>query len=284
MQQLKRSYPDLEFAIEKIKTSGDRARKASLDRIGGQGVFVKELEEALLAGDIDLAVHSLKDMPTELSPKFKLAAVGMRADPRDVLISKSGACLAELSKGASLGTGSPRRSIQLKALRPDIQIRPLRGNIDTRVRKVHSGELDGAILAAAALLRLGWEEKIAEYLPIEDCLPAAGQGALAVEVRAEDAEMSELAAACNHGPTQQSVAAERAFLQGVGGGCRAPIAALGVVAEGSLRLEGMVASADGGKMLRASQEGSPAAAEQVGRTLAHKLLEMGARELMAGAE
>ena len=283
VRQLKRSHPGLEFAISKIRTTGDRARKAPLAQIGGQGVFTKELEEALLAGDIDLAVHSLKDVPTELSPQFRLAAVGMRADPRDVLISRSGARLAGLPKEASVGTGSLRRAIQLRALRPDIRICPLRGNIDTRLGKVERGELDGVVLAAAALLRLGWEEKIAEYLPIEHCLPAVGQGALAVEVRGEDAKMCELVAVLDHGPTRQSVAAERAFLQGLGGGCQAPIAALGVVADGSLKLEGMVSNTDGSKILWASQEGSPGAAEQVGRMLAHNFLEMGAGELIAGA-
>jgi hydroxymethylbilane synthase len=281
--QLKQRHPDLEFTIEKVKTTGDRARKAPLAQIGGQGVFTKELEEALLAGDIDLAVHSLKDVPTEMSSQFRLAAVGMRADPRDVLISRSGACLAGLPKEASVGTGSLRRAIQLRALRPDIRIYPLRGNIDTRLGKVGRGELDGVVLAAAAMVRLGWVERIAEYLAIEHCLPAVGQGALAVEVRGKDAKMCELAAVCDHEPTRQSVAAERAFLQRLGGGCQAPIAALGVVADGSLKLEGMISNVDGSKTLRASQEGSPGAAEQVGRILAHNLLEMGAGELIAGA-
>jgi len=281
LQQLRESYHDLEFHVRQIKTSGDRHRTTSLAQMGGQGIFTKELEEALLSGEIDMAVHSLKDIPTELSSEFKLAAVGMRIDARDAFVSKSGKPLSELPEGASVGTGSERRAVQLKAFRPDIQIRPLRGNIDTRLSKLHSGELDGIIVAAAAMLRMGWEHRITEYLPIEFFLPAVGQGALAVEIRASDQELAALLSVANDEPTLQSVQAERAFLSAVGGGCRAPIAALGAVTDNSLHLKGMVASSDGSRTLRAAQDGSPAEPEKIGKLLAEKLLALGAQDLIA---
>lgn len=281
VQRLRESYHDLEFPVKRIKTSGDRDRAKSLVEIGGRGIFVKELEEALLSGEIDMAVHSLKDMPTELGSEFKLAAVGMRIDARDALVSKSGKPLSELPEGACVGTGSERRAVQLKAFRPDIQIRPLRGNIDTRLSKLYSGELEGIIVAAAAMLRMGWADKITEYLPIELFLPSVGQGALAVEVRALDQELSDLLSVVNDEPTWQSVQAERAFLSALGGGCRAPIAALGAVTGNSLHLEGMVASSDGSRTLRAAEYGSPDDSEKIGKLLVEKLLSLGAQELIA---
>jgi hydroxymethylbilane synthase len=281
VQRLRESYHDLEFHIKRIKTSGDRYRTTSLAEIGGQGIFIKELEEALLSGEIDMAVHSLKDMPTELSSAFKLAAVGMRIDARDAFLSKSGKPLSEMPAGACVGTGSERRAVQLRAYRPDIQIRPLRGNIDTRLSKLYSGELEGIIVAAAAMLRMGWGDRITEYLPIELFLPSVGQGALAVEIGALDQELSGLLSVVNDEPTWQSVQAERAFLSALGGGCRAPIAALGTVADNSLHLEGMVASSDGSRTIRAAEHGAPADSEKIGKLLAEKLLSLGARELIA---
>ncbi len=281
VQRLRESYHDLQFHVRRIKTGGDRDRTTSLAQIGGRGIFIKELEEALLSGEIDMAVHSLKDVPTELSPEFKLAAVGMRIDARDAFLSKSGKPLSELPQGACVGTGSQRRAAQLKAFRPDIQIRPLRGNIDTRLTKLYSGELEGMIVAAAAMLRMGWEHRITEYLPVELFLPSAGQGALAVEIRALDQEPSALLSVVNDEATWQSVQAERAFLSALGGGCRAPIAALGTVIDTSLHLEGMVASSDGSRTLRAAEDGSPAEPEKLGKLLAEKLLSLGAQELIA---
>ena len=280
VQRLRECYHDLEFHVKRIKTSGDRDRTTSLAEIGGQGIFTKELEEALLSGEIDMAVHSLKDMPTELSSEFKLAAVGMRIDARDAFLSRSGKPLSELPEGACVGTGSERRAVQLRVFRPDIQIRPLRGNIDTRLSKLYSGELEGIIVAAAAMLRMGWGDRITEYLPIELFLPSVGQGALAVEIRAFDQELSGLLSVVNDEPTWQSVQAERAFLSALGGGCRAPIAALGTVADNSLHLEGMVASSDGSRTLRAAEDGAPADPEKIGKLLAEKLLSLGARELI----
>jgi hydroxymethylbilane synthase len=246
------------------------------------GVFVKELEEALLDGHIDLAVHSLKDMPTQIPEGLYLAAVTERNDPRDVLVSGEKK-LAELPSGAKIGTGSLRRAIQLGLCRPDLEVCSIRGNIDTRLRKVVKGEFDGVILAAAALKRLGWEDRISEYLPVKEFLPAVGQGALAVEARCDDGDLAEICANLNHMPTWQSIAAERAFLSALGGGCRAPIAALASVDGDVISVEGMVADAGKKEILRSSEEGSAAAPEETGARLAKKLLSMGADEFLAEA-
>jgi hydroxymethylbilane synthase len=270
--------PGIEVGITKIVTTGDRNR-----RIGGTStaIFVKELEEALLEGRIDLAVHSLKDVPTEVPPALCLMAATERLDPRDALVANLK--LAELASGAKIGTGSLRRTAQLRSYRPDLRTYPIRGNIDTRLRKVSTGEFDGVIVAAAAMLRLGWEDRITEYLPLGDFLPAVGQGALAIEGRFGDKEIAELVSPLNHLPTWQGVTAERAFLHALGGGCRAPVAALGVVSGDTLRLEGMVASISDGKGLHALEEGDAVSAEDIGVGLAQKMLAMGAAEIIAEA-
>ncbi|MBI2957757.1 MAG: hydroxymethylbilane synthase [Chloroflexi bacterium] len=269
--------PDIEVTFKTITTTGDRDRSVSLDEVGGQGIFVKELERALATGRIDLAVHSLKDVPTELGAGLKLAAVLPREDPRDVLVSATGLNLAELPPRSRLGTDSRRRAAQLKAVRPDVAPCPLRGNIDTRLRKVRSGEMEGAILAAAALLRLGYADRIAEYLPLGSFLPAVGQAAIAVEVRAGDRASEFAASSINDERTMQAVMAERAFMRTLGGGCRAPIAALGSVVDGRLVIEGMVASADYSRVIRDRAEGPAVDAEAVGRGLALAILERGGR-------
>ena len=273
-------HPQIEFAIEKIKTRGDEETKASLTEIGGQGVFVKELEEALLAGTIDMAVHSIKDMPTLINRRLKLAAITERADARDVLVSGTGKGLMELPSGATIGTGSQRRAVQIHACRPDLQVRQIRGNVDTRLKKTFSGEFDGIILAAAALIRMGWQNKITEYLPLDSFLPAVGQGALAVVIRADDMEMEQLVLQINNEPTYQSVLAERSFLLHLGGGCRAPIAALGVVKDDILELQGMIASADGNRIMEDRQEGHAEFPDQAGRLLAQKMIQKGANQLL----
>jgi len=247
--------------------------------MAGVGVFVKELEAALLDGRIDLAVHSLKDLPTEIPEGLCLAAVAERLDPRDILASRSGR-LAELAPGSRIGTGSIRRTVQLVAYRPDLEVRSVRGNVDTRLRKVASGELDGVILAATAMLRLGWEDRITEYLPLEHFLPPAGQGALGIEIQANDEEIGELVSRLNHQPTWQSVVAERTFLSALGGGCRAPIATLGTVKGNTLKLRGMVSDASGQKILSASAEGNATTPEQLGIQLAGKMLKMGAAKFI----
>ena len=277
--QLKEANPHLKFSLSKIVTEGDRNRRFSLDRMAGVGVFVKELEAALLDGRIDLAVHSLKDLPTEIPEELYLAAVVERLDPRDILVSRSGR-LAELAPGSRIGTDSIRRAIQLAAYRADLEACRIRGNVDTRLRKVSSGELDGVILAATAMLRLGWADRITEYLPLEYFLPPAGQGALGIEIRANDEEIGELVSHLNHQPTWQSVVAERTFLSALGGGCRAPIATLGTINGNTLKLMGMLSDTSGKKILRASGEGSTTTPEQLGMRLAHKMLKMGASQFI----
>ncbi len=271
--------PKLEVSLSKIITKGDRNRHTQLDNVAGVGVFVKELEGALLDNRIDIAVHSLKDVPTDIPLDLRLLAVTERLDPRDVLVSKSR--LDELAPGSRIGTGSLRRTVQLTQYRPDLKVCSIRGHVDTRLRKVSSGEVDGVIVAAAALLRLGWEDKITEYLPLEHFVPAVGQGVLVIEMRLDDEEVAALVSPVNHLPTWQSVMAERAFLSALGGGCRAPIAALGTVNGATLKLEGMVADVSGKKMLRATEEGSSMSPEQVGVQLAQKMLGMGASEFIA---
>ncbi|MHB8085828.1 MAG: hydroxymethylbilane synthase, partial [Dehalococcoidia bacterium] len=211
--RIKAANPNVEVSVREIATSGDRDRHTQLDRLG-TAVFVKELEEALLRREIDVAVHSLKDLPTEFPEGLGLIAVSERQDPRDVLVAK--APLKQLDAGARIGTGSLRRSIQLRLQRPDLVICPIRGNVDTRLRKVTSGEVDGFIVAAAAMLRLGWQDQITEYLDVDSFLPAVGQGALAVEARLEDEEIYELISPVNHLPTWQCITAERSFLQELG--------------------------------------------------------------------
>lgn len=282
VERLKRAHPGLQSAIRIITTSGDRDRHTDLAVLGGQGVFTKELEESLLRNDVDLAVHSLKDMPSEVSPGLKLAAIAGRDDPRDALISRTGEKLASLPAGALVGTGSQRRALQLRVLRPDLKTAPLRGNVDTRLHKLAAGEYDAIILAAAALLRMGWGNKITEYLPADVFLPAVGQGALALEVRESDAEMVELVSAVNDVEAERAVTAERAFLAALGGGCRAPIAAHATISDGALALTAMVGGTTGSRTLSGRESGKPEDAVQIGRRLAERLLQMGAGEFIGG--
>ncbi|MFC1985163.1 hydroxymethylbilane synthase [Chloroflexota bacterium] len=281
--KLRDANPETEVIISRIITKGDRNRHVQLDRMAGIGGFVKELEEALLDGRIDLAVHSLKDMPTQISQGLCLIAVTERLDPRDALVSR-GHRLAELAPGSRIGTGSLRRAVQLRTCRPDLTVCSIRGNVDTRLRKVASGEFAGVILAAAAMKRLGWEDRISEYLPLEHFLSAVGQGVLAVEARLDDREIAKIVASLNHIPTWQSTTAERAFLFALGGGCRAPIAALGTVNGATLKLDGMVADVNGERVVHASVEGDAVSPEELGKQLAQKVLAMGAAEFIAGVK
>jgi len=277
---IRQLHPDTEICISKITTRGDRESTAKLENIAGLGVFVKELEEALLDGRIDMAVHSLKDMTTDIAPELHLAAVIKRVDPRDVFISR-GKTLGEMPPGAKIGTGSLRRAIQLKVYRDDLEICSIRGNIDTRMRKVTDGEYDGTILAAAALKRLKLDNNTYEYLSKEQFLPAVGQGALAMEVCSNSDDVICAIAPLNHLSTWQSITAERAFLKALGGGCRAPIAALGIVKDNYLRLEGMVGSISRNKLLQSFEEGDAEDANSIGIRLADKLLGMGGDEFIA---
>jgi hydroxymethylbilane synthase len=272
--------PDIEVSISKIVTTGDKDQRSWPDN-KVTAMFVTELEQALLEGRIDIAVHSLKDMPTELPGGLCLLAVTERLDSRDALVAK--ARLNELAAGSRIGTGSLRRTVQLRGYRPDLVVRPIRGNIDTRLGKVENGEFDGVIVAAAAMLRLGLKEEITEYLPLESFLPAVGQGALAVEARLDDKKIAGLVSPLNNLISWQAITAERAFLHALGGGCRAPVAALGTVNGSRLGLEGMVASIDGRKILRAAEEGSAESAAEIGAKLAEKMFAMGAVAIIAEA-
>lgn len=279
---LRQAHPGREFTLKLVKTTGDKAKAVSLSRIGGRGVFVKELESALLEGEIDLAVHSLKDMPGQLPPGLTLGAIVERGETRDALICPAGHSLDTLPQGASVGTGSPRRVAQLRAYRPDLATKDLRGNVDTRLRRAARGEFDAIVLAAAGLERLGRQAEITQYLDPNICLPAVGQGAMAVEVRAGDAETAALVAALDHGPSRAAVTAERAFLQGLGGGCQVPIAALARLEGEKLHLEGLVASPDGKHMLRLAANGKSQEAEALGQELARRILHLGGQQILEG--
>ncbi len=262
--------------IEIIKTTGDKITDVPLAKVGTKGLFTKEIEEALLDGRADLAVHSLKDLPTELPEGLVLAATPKREDPRDAVVGKK---LAELPAGARVGTSSLRRSAQLKKLRPDLVIESVRGNLDTRLRKLDEGQYDAILLAAAGLKRLGWAERIAEILPPEVMCSAVGQGSLAIETRASGAAL-EACRALDDASTHAAVMAERGVLASLGGGCQVPIGAHATVRDGQIRLLGVVASPDGSQVIRAETEGPVEAADTLGRTLGAQLLELGARRIL----
>lgn len=280
-------HTDLEIHIEIIKTSGDALRDVPLAIIGGKGVFTKEIEEALIDGRVDVAVHSLKDLPTILPEALALAAVTERQDARDALVlganeESSNISLETLPRGAVVGTSSPRRLAQLKHLRPDLSVKDLRGNVDTRLRKLDAGEYDGVILAAAGLYRMGFEHRINQFISTEMMLPAVGQGALAVETRAADEETMRLVAPLNHAETRAACLAERALLRALGGGCQLPIAAHATIQENQLRLDGLVASVAGELVVRDTMEGKLSEAEGIGAALAVRLRELGADALLDG--
>ncbi len=271
-----------EVELTPITTTGDR-RSEAIESLGGQGVFTKEIQHALLDGRIDLAVHSLKDLPTVTVPGLCLAAVPERAAPGDVLVSAGRRGLAELPEGAVVGTGSPRRRAQLLRFRRDLQMKDIRGNIDTRLKKLRDGDYDALVLAEAGLRRLELSEHIAEALPLEIVLPAVGQGALALECRADDAATRRLAARLNHAPTHAAVAAERAMLATLEGGCLAPVATLGHTEGERLTLVGRVLSLDGVEMLEARLSASSSDAIALGCEVAKTLSAQGAGRLILAA-
>jgi hydroxymethylbilane synthase len=264
-----------------IVTTGDRTPQGPLWDAGGKAVWVKEIETALLAGEVDLAVHSLKDVPADLAPGLVLAAIPPRADVRDALVSRDGATLAALPADARVGTTSLRRICQVKELRPDLRLVPLRGNLDTRLRKVADGQMDAAILACAGLDRLGLSHHIAERIPVERMLPAIGQGALALETRAADERVRVLCRALASEDAEITVSAERALLQRLGAGCRTPVAGTARLQQGKLEVWGLVGRPDGATMLREQVAGSPSAAAALGRSLAEALLARGADRILA---
>src|SRR6266581_3044034 len=247
----------MESCIEIIKTTGDRITSVPLSSVGGKGLFTKEIEEALLARQVDLAVHSLKDLPTAIPAGLQITAIPEREDPRDAIVGRR---LAELSKGARVGTSSLRRSAQLRRMRPDLQVESVRGNVDTRLRKLDEGQYAAIVLAAAGLMRLGWSGRIAEALEPAVMCPAVGQGALAVETRAGENVCQRL----DHGETRAAVTAERAVLSALGGGCLTPIGAHARVAGDRLHLLAIVLSSDGAESVRDSAEGLTSQAERIG--------------------
>lgn len=280
IRRLQQLRPDLTFTMKRIKTEGDQSPDVPLAAVGSRGVFVKEIEAALLAGEIDLAVHSLKDLPSQTTAGLTLAAIPEREDARDVFISRHGCRLLDLPQGARVGTSSPRRAAQVLALRPDLQIVNLRGNVDTRLRKAETDAYDGVVVAAAGLRRLGYEDRVTEYLSFEVCLPAPGQGALAVETRAGDEEIVELASPLDDAATRQAVAAERALILALGGGCQTPIGAYAYVRESTLELAGVVASPDGRRIIRGRVIGDSADPLALGRELAGRLIANGAVDII----
>jgi hydroxymethylbilane synthase len=268
--------------VTPIDTSGDRTQETGepLPEIGGKGLFTAELERALRMQEIDIAVHSLKDLPTESASGIVIGAICMRDDVRDCLVARDGLRFVELPTGALVGTSSLRRSAQLRSLRPELEVRSIRGNVDTRIRKVREGDFDAVVLAVSGVLRLELEEAVTEWFSPEDVVPAPGQGALALQCRDGDESVLALSAAIDDAATRAAVTAERAFLQALGGGCAAPVGAYAVEAgSGEVRLDGLVASPDGRKVVRVSGEGS---SEEIGERLAREALAAGADAILRG--
>jgi hydroxymethylbilane synthase len=281
--KIESSHPELSVELVRIKTKGDRIIDSPLSKIGGKGLFVKEIEDALLRMEVDLAVHSVKDVPAELPDGLCLPLFPEREDPRDAFISRAYASLYDLPEGAKTGTGSLRRSSQLLHARPDLQIIPLRGNVDTRLKKLESGDMQAIILAAAGLNRLGLSDRITQFLSTEALLPAVGQGALGLEVRKDDERILEILSFLNHRPTELAVRAERAFLKRLEGGCQVPIAGLGIIEEGIIKLMGMVAELDGSRIIKDEIKGPDSQPEELGFALAERLLKEGADRILAAA-
>lgn len=270
LQRLRELDPRLEFHVVAVRTAGDRSARP-IPELGGAGWFTKELERALLDGTVDLVVHSLKDLPTDPTPGLVVAAIPAREDPRDALVGPWPG-LDAVPVGARVGTTSPRRRAQLLAYRRDLRVVPLRGNVDTRLRRVDAGEVDAAVLAAAGLVRGGWQERIRQYLDPDVMLPAPGQGALAVQVQEADRNVRELVAALDHGPTRAAVLAERAFLRALRGGCAVPVGALATAEAGRVRLRVRVLSEDGSRQVSAEREGPAEDPERVGEDAAEEVL------------
>lgn len=278
--RLRELAPTVTVTLRRIQTSGDKILDVPLAKIGGKGLFVKEIEEALLSGDIDLAVHSMKDVPTELPPGLDLLCIPCREDARDALISRDGTRFKDLTHAARVGTSSLRRQAQLLQVRPDLAISMLRGNLDTRLRKLREAHFDAIVLAAAGLRRLGWEKEITEYLSPEISLPAIGQGALGIEGRQDDRFVRELLSGLEHAPTRSMVMAERALLHRLQGGCQVPIAAHATIRGSEIVLDGLVASVDGTHVIRDQVKGSVDDPRSIGVQLADRLLARGGDRIL----
>jgi hydroxymethylbilane synthase len=284
--QLEQIDPEFEIELNKIKTTGDKILDVPLAQVGGKGLFVKEIEEAMLRGEADLAVHSMKDVPTDLPEGLHLSTITKREDPRDAFISQISNSKFQipnflaLPQGANVGTSSLRRICQLLNKRPDLKITQLRGNVDTRLRKLDEGQFDAIILATAGVKRLGHADRITEMLPTDISLPAIGQGAVGIECRVDDTFINDLLKKLNHEETSICVRAERAALKKLEGGCQVPIGAHARLIEGKLIIEGLVGSVDGKTLIKDKVEGRPEEAESLGSALAEKLLADGAKEIL----
>jgi hydroxymethylbilane synthase len=279
--RLKALYPDCEVEILGMTTRGDQILDRTLSKIGGKGLFIKELEQALQDGRADLAVHSIKDVPMELPEGFALAAIGERASPFDAFVSNQYARLEDMPEGAIVGTSSLRREAQLRAKFPHLTIKPLRGNVQTRLSKLDNGDYDAVILAAAGLQRLGLDSRIREILSPADSLPAAGQGALGIEIAARRTDLADILRPLNHEETAACVTAERALARALGGSCQVPLAAYCVMEDGLLTLNGLVGHPDGSVIIEASAQAPDAYANALGRAVAKRLADDGAEELIA---
>lgn len=281
MSKIGESHPALSTRLEIIKTTGDKLTEVALAKIGGKGIFVKEIEEALLEGRIDLAVHSLKDVPTELPDGLCLAAILAREDARDVLVSKKRyGSIAELPENAKIGTGSLRRGVQLLHLRPDFAIQPLRGNVDTRLRKLEEESLDGIVLAAAGLKRLGYSSRIAYTFPVSEMTPAIGQGALAIEIRSGDHQVRDALSGLEHVDSRRCVEQEREFLLAMGGGCQVPMGAHAAIDNGNATFLAFVAGPNSGKLVRHSASGRSDDLAELRKNVTERLIADGAEALL----
>ena len=278
--ELERLHSNADIDIRIIATSGDNIQDVPLSKIGGKGLFVKEIEEALLANEIDLAVHSMKDVPMELPTELGISVITKRENPLDALISKNGEKLADLPQGATIGTSSLRRSSQLLKYRDDFKIHPLRGNVDTRLRKVEEGKYDAILLASAGLNRLGWANRITEEISHDILLPAMGQGALGIETRLDDTMIYDFISTLNHEQTHYAVSAERSLVGRLDGGCQVPIGAYARIEKGLITLKGLVASLDGEVIYKLENVGPVDDAINIGQELGSKLLKMGANEIL----
>jgi hydroxymethylbilane synthase len=278
--RLQQLHPGLRVELVTMSTQGDRVLDSPLAKIGGKGLFVKELEQGMLAGQADIAVHSMKDVPAELPPGLEIGAILEREDPRDAFVSNRFGALAELPQGARVGTSSLRRQCQLRAVRPDLEILDLRGNVNTRLAKLDAGDYDAIVLASAGLKRLGMAERISRALEPEDMLPAIAQGVIGIECRSDDAEVKALIAPLNHAETGLRTQAERAMNAALAGGCQAPVAGFSTITGDSIELRGLVGWPDGSAIVSGEISGPAAAAARLGEQLATELLQQGARPIL----
>jgi len=278
--KIEKNHPGIGVELTIIKTKGDIMQDVSLVKIGGKGVFVKEIEDALLRRDIDLAVHSMKDVPSLLPEGLEIAVTPEREDPRDVLVAKNRIKFEAMPQRARIGTGSLRRGFQIRSILPDVEIVPLRGNLDTRLKKVETEDLDAVVIAAAGIRRLGWISRVTQFLPVEMILPAVGQGTLALEVRSDDESVKETVSFLNHPPTWRETRAERAFLSRLGGGCQLPLAAYAKTEGPDIKIVGMLGTIDGRTLIREEVRGTAAACDDLGTQLAEIIISRGGRAIL----